>query len=387
MGGVRGGLGQRLPLGGRTGLGRPAGRVAAALAIAALCLPVDAAGYQRAKSKHAQPEAAGIPARRPEGPLRIVVSTGSQRLWVYDKAGLLETSTISTGVDDYPTPTGVFAIIDKEERHYSNIYGGASMPFMQRLTMSGVALHSGMVTGRPASHGCIRLPHQFAIRLFRLTGLGARVIIAPDEPAPAEISHPRLFVWKPTPPPPAGPAADQPAGIALAAVSDIEKGIVMARVGKITAARTAELEALPVSVFLSKDEGRVFVRHGFRPLFDAPAMIRDPERRLGTHIFTALEFKDNGPEMRWVAISPGAPHRSSPVKKAARGPLRGEPAPPPETGPPSSAAEALDRIELPQEALDRIAEMLTPGTTLIVSDHGLNRETRASGTDFVVLTK
>ena len=121
------------------------------------------------------------PTRPAEGPLQIVISIGSQRLWVYDSKGLLETSTISTGVGGYPTPTGVFAIIDKEVTHYSNIYGGASMPFMQRLTMSGVAMHSGMVTGRPASHGCVRLPHPFAVKLYRLTRLGARVVKPPAD--------------------------------------------------------------------------------------------------------------------------------------------------------------------------------------------------------------
>src|SRR5262249_43195656 len=143
----------------------------------------------RSRPKEAERNLAAAPQRSAEGPLQIVVSIGSQRLFVYDKNGLLESSTISTGVGGYPTPTGVFSVLDKEWRHYSTIYGGASMPFMQRLTMSGVALHSGLVTGRPASHGCIRLPHAFAIKLFRLTKLGARVVVAANAPAPAEIGH------------------------------------------------------------------------------------------------------------------------------------------------------------------------------------------------------
>src|SRR5262245_42122384 len=110
----------------------------------------------------AELKAATTPSRKPDGPINIIVSIGSQRLWVYDKQGLVETSIVSTGTGGFPTPTGVFAILDKEQQHYSNIYGGASMPFMQRLTMSGVALHSGVTTGRPASHGCIRLPHAFS---------------------------------------------------------------------------------------------------------------------------------------------------------------------------------------------------------------------------------
>ncbi len=74
----------------------------------------------------------------------------------------METSTVSSGTGGYSDPTGVFAILEKSVRHFSNIYGGAPMPYMQRLTMSGVALHQGVVTGRPASHGCVRLPAAFA---------------------------------------------------------------------------------------------------------------------------------------------------------------------------------------------------------------------------------
>ena len=85
------------------------------------------------------------------GPLQIIVSLGRQTLSIYRSETLIETVSVSTGTGDHPTPMGVFSILDKEWQHYSNIYGSASMPYMQRLTMSGVALHSGMVTGRPAS--------------------------------------------------------------------------------------------------------------------------------------------------------------------------------------------------------------------------------------------
>src|SRR5262249_49878902 len=160
----------------------------------------DASAYRRPLRRPIE-RPAEQPKHAAEGPLQIVIAIGSQRLFLYDRLGLLETSTISTGVGGYPTPTGVFSVLDKEWQHYSNIYGGASMPFMQRLTMSGVALHSGMVTGRPASHGCVRLPHAFAIRLYRLTRLGARVVIAPNEPVPGDIAHTRLFGRAPAPPP------------------------------------------------------------------------------------------------------------------------------------------------------------------------------------------
>jgi hypothetical protein len=360
-----------------------------ALGISLMASAADAA-YLRQKIKPAEREAIGAPSRNPEGPLQIIVSLGSQRLFVYDKAGLLTTSTVSTGVGGYPTPTGVFAVLDKEKQHYSNIYGGASMPFMQRLTMSGVALHSGMVTGRPASHGCIRLPHSFSMQLYKLTRLGVRVIIAPDAPVPADIAHARLFAR--TPPQPAEPetAPASPAtGAALAGALDLDKGVATSRIYQVTAERNALLETLPVSVFVSKHEGKVFVRHGFKPLFDAPVAIRDPERLLGTHILTAVEFKDDSnTAMRWQAVSmPPASGTSANTKVSSASRSEAEAILPVPSGPPATAAEALDRIEVPPEALERISRMLSPGASLIISDHGFNREMRAAGTDFIVLTR
>ena len=336
----------------------------------------------------AEPMASIQPTRLAEGPLQIVISIGSQRLWVYDSKGLLDTSTISTGVGGYPTPTGVFAVIDKEVTHYSNIYGGASMPFMQRLTMSGVAMHSGMVTGRPASHGCVRLPHPFAIRLYRLTRLGARVVIAPNEPAPVDIVHPRLFVRKPAPTPESVDPRSVKA-VAIAAATEMTAAIGNARVGKITAERAQELAKLPISVLVSKADGKIAVRHGFRQIFEAPATVRDPDRPLGTHVYTAVALQEDGSTMRWQAISvPASGQSVANARKVSRA-SRSEAEPPFQvaSGPTSSATEALDRIELPQETVDRISQIVSPGTSLIVTDHGTNREMRGVGTDFIVLTR
>ena len=96
----------------------------------------------------------------------------------------------------------VFSVIGKELWHRSNIYSAAPMPYMQRITWSGVAMHAGVLPGYPASHGCIRLPTEFAVRLWHTTKSGARVIIARNEIAPVEIAHPRLFVRRQKPPEP-----------------------------------------------------------------------------------------------------------------------------------------------------------------------------------------
>src|SRR5262245_49665684 len=112
------------------------------------------------------------------GPLHVVVSLPDQRISVYDDGALLARSVVSTGVPSHPTPLGVFSVIGKHRWHRSNLYSAAPMPYMQRITWSGVALHEGIVPGRPASHGCIRLKKDFAIRLWHLTRRGTRVIIA-----------------------------------------------------------------------------------------------------------------------------------------------------------------------------------------------------------------
>ena len=339
-----------------------------ALILAALVLPASSAQRTgEAASRRPQAETA---ARKPQGPLQIIISIDRQTLRLFDKDGLVEQSTVSTGTGGFPTPTGVFSIIDKEKDHFSNIYRGASMPNMQRLTMSGVALHSGIVTGRPASHGCIRLPHAYSIRLFGLTRLGTRVIIADDEVSPAAIEHPRLF--KPKRPQVAtietASLPTMPKGetslvaVAASLAAKLQREVARAVIGQGTAEREAALQSLAVSVFVSRAAGRVFVRHGFLPLFDAPAEIRDGERPIGTHVYTAMETVDDGARMHWTAVS---------FPKGAGA---------------SSASEALDRIELPSDVAERISAMLTPGASLIVSDEGPSRQMRPWGTDFIILT-
>src|SRR5262249_19243522 len=124
---------------------------------------------------------------------QIIISIADQRISVYSGDMLVGRSVVSTGVPDHPTPMGVFTVIQKQRWHRSNLYSAAPMPFMQRITWSGVAMHAGVLPGYPASHGCIRLTEDCAVRLWHLTKLGNRVIIARSDVAPVEISHPQLF--------------------------------------------------------------------------------------------------------------------------------------------------------------------------------------------------
>jgi lipoprotein-anchoring transpeptidase ErfK/SrfK len=127
-----------------------------------------------------------------ERPLFAVISIADQRVSIYNDHGLVDRSAISTGMLGHPTPKGVFTIIGRERYHRSNIYSAAPMPFMQRITWSGIAMHLGVVPGHPASHGCIRLPAGFAAKLWGLTKIGERVVISPQEVTPIEFTHPLL---------------------------------------------------------------------------------------------------------------------------------------------------------------------------------------------------
>lgn len=122
--------------------------------------------------------------------LQVVISLNQQRLRVYRGSTVIEESNISSGKRGYSTPTGVFSILHKKRRHFSNIYRGAPMPFMQRLTWTGIALHgSNSVPRHPASHGCVRLPRGFDKELFGLTQAGGHVVIAGDFAEPRPVAH------------------------------------------------------------------------------------------------------------------------------------------------------------------------------------------------------
>ena len=150
---------------------------------------------------------------KPQGPLIIAVSIDQQKVRVYDANGLFAESPVSTGMKGHSTPMGVFSVIQKNKMHRSNIYSGAPMPYMQRITWSGIAMHAGVLPGYPASHGCIRMPMAFAVKMWNWTRMGARVVITPGAITPANFSHPLLVAQKVVPQPLIAndPATDAPA--------------------------------------------------------------------------------------------------------------------------------------------------------------------------------
>ncbi len=167
------------------------------LGIAALSVAIAVAPAEAKKQK--PPADAPIADSDSGDPLFLVVSTGSQKVDIYRGTQLVTSSQVSTGMPAHPTFLGAFSILEKQRWHHSNIYSGAPMPWMNRITWSGTALHAGIVPGYAASHGCIRLPYSFAPKLYDITSVGDNVVISRDRPAPALIEHPNLF--QPLPPP------------------------------------------------------------------------------------------------------------------------------------------------------------------------------------------
>src|SRR5262252_2561229 len=294
--------------------------------------------------------------KQPSGPLMLAVSIANQRVTVYDNGTPIATSPISSGMAGHSTPMGVFSVIQKQRWHHSNLYSNAPMPYMQRITWSGVALHAGVLPGYPASHGCIRLPEAFAVRLWSMTKIGARVVVTRNDAAPYEINHPRLaeLVKAPEPAPEAvtlntstsatntdgseiapgatvaastdranGDAAvpeksqDDSEHPALATSTSVSQQVEhVAGVNKpdalppaieppvltpIPMPRAKAVDLLqrpgPISLFVS--------RKGFVPVFDTPITIAHREMPLGTHVFTAIPSSDDSAGIRWLAVSIG----------------------------------------------------------------------------------
>src|SRR6202047_2561077 len=150
-----------------------------------------------ARQAHPAPPTEATAPRAAGEPSMAIVSIKSQQVTFYDAEGWILRAPVSTGITGRETPAGVFALLEKDKDHHSSMYDDAWMPNMQRLTWNGIALHGGPLPGYAASHGCVRMPYGFAEKLFDKTRIGMRVIIAPNDAAPVDFSHPSLFVPNP----------------------------------------------------------------------------------------------------------------------------------------------------------------------------------------------
>ncbi len=516
-------------------------------------------------------------------PVMAIVSIKNQNISLYDANGGAMRARVSSGKFDYETPVGIYSVLQKQEEHYSNVYDDASMPFMQRITWSGVSLHEGQLPGYPASHGCVRMPNSFAKQIFPLTKIGMRVIVARDDVAPVELAHP--FLLKP----PAlqgvaaatetayepgsdvsvfqadvrnapereielnalkaiaakkaseaeltkGPAegtkritaektverdklakvvraaekvkrgaedkatrlarelvrAQDPArlkkweeaktkAIAAAAAADVKLAALAAqgtsasegrerkkadkalrqaqsnkrssdqnvaraersladaaspsnwkklgeqkakadavaaaadaklvaaktllqpaedalqaakkesdqtesvKVAAETAAKEALRRTMPVSIFVSLKTQRLYVRQGHEAVLDVPVTIADPDRPIGTHVFTAVDYTQGANDLRWTAVSLARRNSADFAELSDdRYPRRYDSRREPLQTNATIASAALDRLTMPPEILQRVAASVWPGSSLIVSDEGPSKET-GNSTDFVVL--
>jgi len=172
--------------------------VTAVVALVALLVTgvADPAGAVR---RHEPKRVEAVESRPAGTPLMAIISLASQRVTIYDAEGWILRAPVSSGQPGRETPAGIYSVIQKEAEHYSNLYDDASMPHMQRITWSGIALHGGPLPGYAASHGCVRMPYDFAEHLFDITSVGMRVLVAPEDVDPAAIDHPKLFKPKPVP--------------------------------------------------------------------------------------------------------------------------------------------------------------------------------------------
>jgi hypothetical protein len=451
-------------------------------------------------------------------PLVAVVSLRDQRISIYGAEGQLMRSPVSSGQTTYETPVGIYSLLQKKAEHYSNIYDDASMPFMQRLTWSGVALHAGELPGYPASHGCVRLPISFAEQLFGVTKLGMRVIVSSNDVAPVMVSHPSLPKPKPSTaaevavatPTAYRPAGDSEADPELAAEPDVRRWpgrqAQVDSLKSVAAAKAADAEALkepaeelrraartangvrakaikatrgadyakrraderladaekwlqkvqekanekelpraeearakaaakaaeaqtkldeakaaeqaaveaatkagealkaadaakdaaaaaaadaaravmPVAAFVSLKTQKLYIRQGREQVLEVPVTIRDPQQPIGTHIFTALAYSDDGNDVQWNVVSLEAANAdnsdSSYTTKKRKKARSAEPV----ATDVAAATSALERITMPQEAVDRLSQYVWPGSSLIISDEQASKET-GKGTEFVVL--
>ena len=424
--------------------------LAAMAALTALTAPA-------AARQPAPPTEATAPREAGE-PIMAIVSIKSQQVTFYDADGWILRAPVSTGTTGRETPAGVFAVIEKDKDHHSTLYDDAWMPNMQRITWNGIALHGGPLPGYAASHGCVRMPYDFAERLFDKTWIGMRVIIAPNDAAPVEFSHPALFV------PNAEAIAAAPAraealareaadaartadetkkvaattaretasltaslrkqeGLASRATAELafaDKALAAAKtdqararaedlkqkatlkaveagaqldtakadgkskldeaaaakvaakaaetrkVDTAKAASEARLALEPVSVYVSRATQKLYVRRNthkawpdggevFDATIEVPVTIRNSDRPIGTHVFTATARNDVG--LRWTVVTI-------------------------DNG--DDAKGALDRISIPKDVLDRIAPTALPRSSIIVSDEPLSRETNYR-TEFVAV--
>ncbi|MFM8333131.1 MAG: L,D-transpeptidase [Candidatus Methylumidiphilus sp.] len=272
----------------------------------------------------------------PVGPIVVVVSLPEQRAYVYRNGIRIGVSSASTGKPGHSTPTGVFMVLQKDKDHRSRKYNNAPMPYTQRLTWDGVALHAGGLPGYPSSHGCIHLPSEFASRLFKVSPMGMTVVIANQHNKPTEVVHP-------------------------AVLSPVDARGEVVKVPRLSAAeafrwRPEASPKGPVSILISRADQRVLVYRNGVEIGRAKLAISQPGQPFGTHAFIMQDGWGEG---------------NSPIAKDARAHVWvavGIPGHANEHGQTLNASHQVERVHMPSAFAKALYDILTPGTTLLVTD-------------------
>ncbi len=276
------------------------------------------------------------PQLSPSGPLMVLVSIPEQTMHVYRNGILIGRSTVSTGSKGHSTPGGVFSILEKKESHRSKKYDNAPMPNMQRLTWTGIAMHSGNLPGYPASHGCIRLPYDFSQLLFSATSKGGTVVVGDGKtPVPHLASSPGLML----------------------APKDLTADMLRPLARNDYDWRPERSPSGPITMVVSAADQAIYVYRNGNPIGRAAVEIsgRGP---LGNHVFSLLE----GTTGRLSFLAPGRQGRRwMSVTSSGRR---------------ADAEEIASRLRMNPEFAGKVYDTITPGTTVIVTDQQVVRSRR-----------
>jgi hypothetical protein len=285
------------------------------------------------------------PVVSPTGPVVVLVSVPLQVMHVYRNGVLVGRSSVSTGAVGHGTPAGVFTILEKKQSHRSKKYNNAPMPNMQRLTWSGIAMHSGPLPGYPASHGCIRLPYDFSTLLFSLTEKGGTVVIGNDKtPQPHFAANPGILL--------------APTDLSPDMLKTVEDGAFDWR-----PERSPEG---PITILVSGADKAMYVYRNGNPIGKAAIRI-EGEEPLGGHVFSMLD----GETEKWSLLAPFRKARNW-MTVADQGNAKR-----------SSFEDLAKRVSFNPEFATKLYDLLTPGATIVVTDEAAVRK---AARDFTIMT-
>jgi hypothetical protein len=278
------------------------------------------------------------PQRSPNGPIVVLVSVPEQVMHVYRNGVLIGRSSVSTGSNGHATPGGVFTILEKKVDHYSKKYDNAPMPNMQRLTWTGIAMHSGNLPGYPASHGCIRLPFDFSQLLYSATAKGGTVVVGDGKvPVPHLASSPGLIL---------APKDFTPEMLRPLAKQEYDWHPERSGSG-------------PITIVVSAADKAMYIYRNGNAIGRAAVEVGG-YGSLGEQVYAMLE----GQTGRESALAPGRESRRWMSVSS--------------TGRRVDAEQIKSRLHVNPEFARKVYDVLAPGTTVIVTDQHVARKPRST---------